>query len=49
MSPCTLSVALSVAAFAAVLAGFAVGLPGPPLLAAGFAVWLLARAQAKRC
>jgi len=49
VNPCTLSAALSIAALAAVLIGYAMGLPGLPLVAAGFAVWALARAQFKRC
>jgi len=49
VNPCTLSAVLSIAALAVVLLGYAMGLPGLPLVAAGFAVWALARAQFKRC
>jgi hypothetical protein len=50
MNPCTLSVALNVAAFAAVLTGFAAGLSvGWPLIVAGFLTWALARTQLKKC
>ena len=47
MNLCALSVVLSIAAFAAVLIGFATGLPGLPLVVVGFAAW--ARTQFKRC
>ncbi len=50
MNPCKLSIALNVAAFAAVFSGFAAGPPiGWPLVAAGFLAWALARAQLKKC
>ena len=44
------AVVLNVAAFAALLAGFAAGPPaGLPLAAAGFVAWALAKAQLEKC